>query len=88
MTLGLLIEQFRELGEDLGGIDRQRTIHKDRDAAAASRGDHLVQIVDEFLGAPDRKGGDDDLAAALEGAQNTSLKFSIGFGGSRWVLSP
>ena len=56
----LLVIALGMIVEDLGHIDRQGTVDKNRDARYAPLVDHAVEEVDQRLRASYGEGGDDD----------------------------
>jgi hypothetical protein len=53
---------------DAGGVDRERAVDVDRDVGQAALRAQRVEREHHLLGAADREGGDDHLAAARGGA--------------------
>jgi hypothetical protein len=64
--IDLFVETFWVQAEDFGGVDRQRTVDKNRNARDSAFVEQIVQDIDQELGAFDGECWDDYLAFVLQ----------------------
>ena len=76
---GLIVEALWMGAIYIGGVDSQRAVDKDRQTGDFALFDHDMQVVDQVLGASHGEGGDDDLAAPFDGAQDHFAQLVVGF---------
>ena len=68
------VEARRVLAEDLGGADGQRRIEKDRRRRNFAALHQIDEIDDQFLGALDREGRDEQGAVAACGSRTSAAR--------------
>ena len=76
--LSLGIKALFVLFKNIGRIHGQRAVHIHRHGGDFMILDHLVQVVDQLLRAPNGKGRDDHLAAAVQGLRDHLAQLIIG----------
>ena len=82
-----VVEAFRVQTEDFRGIHAQGAIDKDGHLRQCPGERQLMERIDNLLGSPDRKRGDDDLPLARQGFAHQAADLGVG-GGLGTVLAP